>query len=151
LFAQTAIVSSDGLAIVANQQKLHVVDMAQSIRHACQDVEQHLYGDVFRCCHHFHGFALFHLSLRPTDLRIAEFAALSVLIESGTNRRLWNDPTAIRLSGIPAFDGFSTEITDIIAGIEENFDIKLGPAVTCFPYATGRNNWPPLRTGFSRA
>jgi S-(hydroxymethyl)glutathione synthase len=119
LFAQTAIVSSDGLAIVANPQKLYIVDKAQSIhRHACQECGAHLYGDVSDIDHHFYGLCFVHPELAtggPSGP--PEFAGfVSSLIESGTNPSLMEAiRRQLRLSGIPAFDGFSTEITDIIA------------------------------------
>jgi S-(hydroxymethyl)glutathione synthase len=119
LFAQTAVVSSDGLTIVANRQKLHVVDPAQSIRrHACQECGAHIYGDVSDVDHHFYGLCFVHPELAAdTPCGPPEFAGfVSSLIEAGTDPSLME---AIRrqlhLSGIPAFDGFSTEIMDIIA------------------------------------
>jgi len=88
-------------AIVANQQKLHVVDMAQSIRrHACQHVEHILwrFSDVD---HHFHGLCFVHPELAAYDLADRpEFAGfVSSLIESGTNPSLMGDPTATPLVG----------------------------------------------------
>jgi S-(hydroxymethyl)glutathione synthase len=119
LFAQTAVVSSDGLVIVSNQQKLHVVDRAQSIRrHACQECGAHLYGEVPDAEHHFYGLYFVHPELAAdTHCGPPEFAGfVSSLIESGTNPSLMEAiRRQLQWSGIPAFDGFSTEIMDIIA------------------------------------
>jgi hypothetical protein len=53
-FARPAVVSSDGLEIAANGDKLKVVDDCQSIRrHACKDCGAHLYGDVPNPDRHF--------------------------------------------------------------------------------------------------
>jgi S-(hydroxymethyl)glutathione synthase len=119
LFAQTAVVTSDGFELSANGQKLAIVDARQSIqRHACRDCGAHLYGDVPDVNHHFHGLCFVHPELaRDSVCGAPEFAGfVSSLIESGTCPSLM-EAIRGRLAAlkIPAFDGFSPEIMDIIA------------------------------------
>ena len=119
LFAQTAVVSSDGLEVIANQQKLRIVDATQSIeRHACCECGVHVYGDVQDVNHHFYGICFVHPELAADGACGApEFAGfVSSLIESGINPSLME---AVRRQlnslGIPAFDAFSPELMDVIA------------------------------------
>ena len=119
LFAQTAVVSSDGLKVTANGQKLAPVDTKQSIRrHACKDCGTHMYGDVPDINHHFHGLCFVHPELASDEpCGAPEFAGfVSSLIETGTSPSLM-EAVRGRLTSlnIPAFDGFSSEIMDLIA------------------------------------
>ena len=119
LFAQTAIISSDGFEVSANGDKLRVVDATQSIqRHACKDCGAHLYGDVPDVNHHFHGLCFVHPELaQDASCGAPEFAGfVSSLIESGTCPSLM-ESIRRRLAALKilACDGFSPEIMDVIA------------------------------------
>ena len=119
LFAQTAVVSSDGLEVAANGGKLAVVDPAQGIqRHACRECGAHMHGDIADVNHHFHGLSFVHPELAgDAAWGGPEFAGfVSSLIESGTSPSLMEAIRAGLASlSIPAYDAFSPEIMDLIA------------------------------------
>ena len=119
LFAQTAVVSSDGVELAANGGKLAAVDPAQGIvRHACRECGAHMYGEVADANHHFHGLSFVHPELAGNAACGGpEFAGfVSSLIESGTSPSLMEAIRArLRSLGIPAYDAFSPEIMDLIA------------------------------------
>lgn len=119
LLAQTAVVAADAAAITSGGAKLAVVDPTQSIkRHACQICGTHMIGTVEDPEHHFYGLAFVHPELATVPATgKPEFAGfVSSIIETGTSASAME---AVRRqlgqSWIPAFDGFSPEIMDIIA------------------------------------
>ncbi len=119
LFAQTAVVAGEGLEIGANAEKLAIVDSGQAIRrHACRVCGVHMHGDVPDINHHFYGLCFVHPELADEGSSSApEFAGfVSSLIETGTSPSLM-EAIRGRLTSlrIPAFDGFSSEIMDLIA------------------------------------
>lgn len=119
LLAQTAVVAADAAAIISGEGKVTVVDASQSIkRHACTDCGTHMMGTVEDPEHHFYGLTFVHpeLATRPAAGK-PEFAGfVSSIIETGTSASAME---AVRHKlgqhWIPAFDGFSPEIMDIIA------------------------------------
>ena len=119
IFAQTAVVASDGVEVLVNGHKLAVVDETQAIqRHACRECGVHMLGTVADVDHHFYGLTFIHPELASTAVCDApEFAGfVSSVIETGTSPSLM---AAIRnrltSSNIPAYDAFSPELMDIIA------------------------------------
>ncbi len=119
LFAETAVVSSNGLEPAANTHKLDVVDARQAVRrHACRDCGTHLFGDVPDVNHHFHGLCFVHPELADAAIAGApEFAGfVSSIIETGASPSLMQSVRRrLAALGIPAYDAFSSEIMDLIA------------------------------------
>jgi S-(hydroxymethyl)glutathione synthase len=88
LFAQVAVVPRDRLKIVANADKLAIVDPKATIqRHACKECGVHMYGRIENQQHPFYGLDFIHTELSPKQGWAApEFAAfVSSIIESGFN------------------------------------------------------------------
>ncbi|WP_299690749.1 S-(hydroxymethyl)glutathione synthase [Hydrocarboniphaga sp.] len=119
LFAQTAVVPAGTLHVIANEDKLSLVDASQSIkRHACRDCGVHMFGRVDDVDHHFYGLEFVHPELAiEADMPAPEFAGFtSSLVEAGKSP---SHMTAIRKRlaalGIPSYDAFSPELMDIIA------------------------------------
>ena len=119
LLAQTAVVSSAGLELGANQHKLAIVDPTAAVRrHACGDCGVHLYGDVPDLNHHFYGLCFVHPELAADGgCDTPEFAGfVSSIIETGTSPSLMRAVRSrLAALGIPAFDAFSSELMDLIA------------------------------------
>ena len=118
-FAQTAVVSSDGIEVTANADRLATVDPTQGVRrHACRDCGVHLYGDAADANHHFYGLCFIHPELAAEPpCGGPEFAGfVSSLIETGTSPSLMEAiRTRLAALKIPAYDAFSSEIMDLIA------------------------------------
>jgi S-(hydroxymethyl)glutathione synthase len=88
LFAQVAVVPRDRLKIVANGDKLAIVDQKATIqRHACKECGVHMYGRIENQAHPFYGLDFIHTELsREQGWAAPEFAAfVSSIIESGAN------------------------------------------------------------------
>ena len=119
LLAQTAVVPTGTLEMVANEGKLKVVDSKQKVqRHACTDCGVHMFGRATDPDHHFYGIDFVHPELAAGRCYAKpEFAGfLSSLIETGTPPSSMHAVReALAERGIPAFDAFSPEIMDVIA------------------------------------
>ncbi|WP_268161912.1 hypothetical protein, partial [Pasteurella multocida] len=77
----------DKVSVVANPQKLHIVDENAAIqRHACRECGAHLFGRIENKDHAFYGLDFVHTELSPQEGWSAPgFAAfVSSVIESGT-------------------------------------------------------------------
>jgi len=88
LFAQVAVVPRERLKVVANADKLAIVDSKATIqRHACKDCGVHMYGRIENQAHPFYGLDFIHTELsREQGWSPPEFAAfVSSIIESGYN------------------------------------------------------------------
>lgn len=86
-FAVIAVVPRDKVSVVANPQKLHIVDENAAIqRHACRECGAHLFGRIENKDHAFYGLDFVHTELSPQEGWSAPgFAAfVSSVIESGT-------------------------------------------------------------------
>jgi S-(hydroxymethyl)glutathione synthase len=86
LFAQVAVVPRERLRVVANADKLAIVDPKATIqRHACKDCGVHMYGRIENQQHPFYGLDFIHTELsREQGWSPPEFAAfVSSIIESG--------------------------------------------------------------------
>src|SRR5437016_14677571 len=56
LFSQVAVVSRDKVSVIANEDKLAVVDAKATIqRHACKECGVHMYGRIENNAHPFYG------------------------------------------------------------------------------------------------
>ncbi|HEX2528801.1 MAG TPA: S-(hydroxymethyl)glutathione synthase [Geminicoccus sp.] len=118
LFSIVGVVPQDKVEVVANGDKLHVVDPSATIqRHACRQCGVHLYG-IIEKDHPFKGLAFIHTEFsRDSGWAPPEFAAfVSSAIESGANP---SDMPAIRARlkelGLEPYDCLSPPLMDAIA------------------------------------
>jgi len=113
------VVPRDKLAVVANADKLRVVDSSAAIhRYACRDCGVHLYGRIENTAHPFYGFDFIHTELSPeTGWAPPEFAAfVSSIIESGTDPAEMGAVRArLRELGLEPYDCLSPPLMDAIA------------------------------------
>ncbi|MGR5309731.1 S-(hydroxymethyl)glutathione synthase [Photobacterium damselae] len=119
LFSQIAVVPSDKLTVIANANKLQVVDPAAVIkRHACKECGVHMFGRIEDSNHPFYGLDFVHTELSEQNGWTApSFAAfVSSIIEAGTDPK---DMDAIRSQfaeiGLPTYDCLSPALMDAIA------------------------------------
>jgi len=119
LFSQVAVVSSDKVRVVANGDKLKVVDPSATIqRHACTGCGVHMFGRIENKAHPFYGLDFIHTELSAEDGWAApEFAAfVSSIIESGASP---DNMGAIRARlkelGLEPYDALSPALMDAIA------------------------------------
>ncbi|BDR34680.1 glutathione-dependent formaldehyde-activating enzyme [Photobacterium damselae subsp. damselae] len=119
LFSQIAVVPSDKLTVIANANKLQVVDSAAVIkRHACKECGVHMFGRIEDSNHPFYGLDFVHTELSEQNGWTApSFAAfVSSIIEAGTDPK---DMDAIRSQfaeiGLPTYDCLSPALMDAIA------------------------------------
>jgi S-(hydroxymethyl)glutathione synthase len=88
LFAQVAVVPRERLRVVANADKLAIVDPKATIqRYACRECGVHMYGRIENQAHPFYGLDFIHTELSDQQgWSPPEFAAfVSSIIESGFN------------------------------------------------------------------
>lgn len=119
LFSQVAVVSRDNVSVIANEDKLAVVDSTATIqRHACKECGVHMYGRIENKEHPFYGLDFIHTE-RSNEAGWAppEFAAfVSSIIESGANP---DNMGAVRARlvelGLPPYDCLSPALMDAIA------------------------------------
>lgn len=119
LFAQTAVVASSGVAVIAHADRLKVVDDGQAIkRQACVECGVHMLGTVSDKAHHSYGLTFVHPELATADVATRpDFAGfVSSVIETGTSAsKMEAIRNALIAENIPPFDAFSPEIMDVIA------------------------------------
>ena len=119
LFSQVAVVSRDNVSVIANGDKLEVVDPKATIqRHACKECGVHMYGRIENQGHPFYGLDFIHTE-RSNEAGWAppEFAAfVSSIIESGASP---DNMGAVRARlvelGLPPYDCLSPALMDAIA------------------------------------
>jgi S-(hydroxymethyl)glutathione synthase len=119
LFAVVAVVSRDKLSVVANGNKLAIVDPSATIqRHACKGCGVHLYGRIENTKHPFHGLDFVHTELSSEQgWSPPEFAAfVSSIIEGGA------DPSGmgavrsrLKQLALEPYDCLSPPLMDFIA------------------------------------
>lgn len=119
LFSQVAVVPRENVAVIANQEKLVIVDESAAIqRYACQACGTHMYGRIENESHPFYGLDFVHTELSDDKGWSApQFAAfVSSIIETGTEPK---DMEAIRARfnqlGLPTYDCLSPALMDAIA------------------------------------
>ncbi|MCG3864526.1 MULTISPECIES: S-(hydroxymethyl)glutathione synthase [unclassified Photobacterium] len=119
VFSQIAVISRDNVEVIANADKLVVVDQNAAIkRHACKECGVHMYGRIEDTNHPFHGLDFVHTELSTDEGWSApEFAAfVSSIIETGTDPK---DMDAIRARlnelGLKPYDCLSPALMDAIA------------------------------------
>ena len=119
LFSQVAVVPRDNVSVIANEDKLVVVDPNATIqRHACKECGVHMYGRIENKEHPFYGLDFIHTE-RSNEAGWAppEFAAfVSSIIESGASP---DNMGAVRARlvelGLPPYDCLSPALMDAIA------------------------------------
>lgn len=119
LFSMVAVVPSDHLKVVANEDKLQVVDSSTTIqRHACKECGAHMFGRIENKAHPFYGLDFVHTELSDQQGWAApEFAAfVSSIIESGADPANMGAVRA-RLTelGLPPYDALSPALMDAIS------------------------------------
>jgi len=118
-FSVVAVVGRDKLSVVANGDKLKIVDANAAIqRHACSGCGVHMFGRIENQKHPFYGLDFVHVELsQDKGWQEPQFAAfVSSTIEGGTNPA---DMAAIRARfrelGLETYDALSPPLMDAIA------------------------------------
>ena len=119
VFSQIAVVSRDAVEVVANGQKLHVVDPSKTIqRHACSSCGVHMFVRIEKKDHAFYGLYFFHTELADKKgFGAPGFAAfVSSVIESGVApRRMAGIRARLQELGLPPYDVLSPPLMDALA------------------------------------
>ncbi|HEY0478788.1 MAG TPA: S-(hydroxymethyl)glutathione synthase [Kofleriaceae bacterium] len=118
-FSIVAVVASDQVAVLANADKLAVVDPSALIqRHACTACGTHMYGPVEKV-HAFKGLSFIHPELfSESGAPPPEFAAfVSSVIEDGVDPAQMPAIRArLRELGLEPYDCLSPALMDVLAG-----------------------------------
>ena len=119
LFSVVGVVPVDKVAVMAHEEKLHIVDESATIqRHACKDCGVHMYGRIVKE-HPFKGLDFIHTELSDQKgWQAPQFAAFcSSIIEQGF------DPSGMeavrgkfKSVGLETYDALSPALMDAIAG-----------------------------------
>ena len=119
LFSVVAVVPRDKLSVVANGDKLAVVDPKATIqRWACKQCGVHMYGRIENKGHPFYGLDFVHTELSSdTGWSAPEFAAfVSSTIESGADPAIMGAVRArLKQLGLEPYDCLSPPLMDFIA------------------------------------
>jgi S-(hydroxymethyl)glutathione synthase len=118
-FAMVAVAPRDNVTVVANADKLQVVDTSATIqRYACKVCGVHMYGRIENRNHAFYGLDFIHTELSPTSGWSAPgFAAfVSSVIEAGVDpAQMPQIRTRLKELGLEPYDCLSPELMDLIA------------------------------------
>ena len=118
-FSVVAVVPRDNVQVVANEQKLRVVDPSATIqRYACTACGVHMYGRIENKSHPFYGLDFIHPELfQETGAAAPEFAAfVSSIIESGfPPERMGEIRARLKELGLEPYDCLSPPLMDAIA------------------------------------
>ena len=119
LFSQVGAVARENLSVIANVEKLKVVDPAAPIkRYACTECGTHMYGRIDNPAHPLYGFDFIHTELSSdTGWAPAGFAAfVSSIIESGADPGRMDAVRArLRELGLEPYDCLAPGLMDFIA------------------------------------
>jgi S-(hydroxymethyl)glutathione synthase len=119
VFSQVAVVPRDKLAVIANEDKLRVVDPNATIkRYACKGCGVHMYGRIDNVNHPLYGFDFIHTELSNEEgWSPPEFAAfVSSIIESGYDpEQMGAVRQRLRQLGLEPYDCLSPPLMDFIA------------------------------------
>jgi S-(hydroxymethyl)glutathione synthase len=119
LFSQVAVVSRDKVQVVANEDKLQVVDPSATIqRYACRECGTHMFGRIENKAHPFYGLDFVHTELsQDKGWAAPEFAAfVSSIIESGADpANMGAVRTRLKELGLEPYDALSPPLMDAIA------------------------------------
>lgn len=118
LFSIVGVVPIDNVKIVANKNKLAIVDnKATILRHACKECGVHLFGRIEKK-HAFKGLDFVHVELSDEkDWQEPQFAAfVSSLIEQGFDPSGMDDVRSkLRSVGLEPYDALSPALMDALA------------------------------------
>jgi S-(hydroxymethyl)glutathione synthase len=119
LFSLVAVVPRDNVQVVANEQKLKIIDPSATIqRYACTACGVHMYGRIENKSHPFYGLDFIHPELfQETGAAAPEFAAfVSSIIESGVPpQRMGEVRARLKELGLEPYDCLSPPLMDAIA------------------------------------
>ena len=119
VFSQVAVVGRDSVEVIANGQKLKIVDASKTIqRHACTGCGVHMYGRIENREHPFYGLDFVHTELSPASgWSEPQFAAfVSSVIEAGVDpTRMDGIRGRLRELGLEPYDCLSPALMDAIA------------------------------------
>jgi S-(hydroxymethyl)glutathione synthase len=119
LFSVVGVVPREKVAVVANGDKLNVVDDKALIqRHACSECGTHLYGRIEDKGHAFYGLDFIHTELsKDTGWDGPGFAAfVSSIIESGTPPSKMADVRkTLHDKGLEPYDCLSPTLMDLLS------------------------------------
>ena len=118
-FSVVGVVPRDAVTVVANGDKLAIVDESATIRrHRCTGCGVHMYGRIENKDHPFYGLDFIHTELSSEEGWSApEFAAfVSSVIESGVDpSRMDGIRARLRELGLEPYDALSPPLMDAIA------------------------------------
>jgi S-(hydroxymethyl)glutathione synthase len=119
LFSLIAVVPSDKVEVLANGQKLKVVDPSKTIqRHACTVCGVHMHGPIVNPKHAFNGLTFIHAErFEGSGWAAPEFAAfVSSVIETGTDPELMSGIRArLKELKLEPYDALSPPLMDMLA------------------------------------
>jgi S-(hydroxymethyl)glutathione synthase len=120
IFSVVGVVPKENVAVMANAQKLTIVDPSATIqRHCCTHCGVHLYGRIEKTDHPFYGLDFIHVELsKDKGWNKHEFAAfVSSIIEAGSVRPRDMKKVRDRLKKLrlPPYDCLSPALMDAIA------------------------------------
>jgi S-(hydroxymethyl)glutathione synthase len=119
LFSQVAVVPSAKVKVVANEDKLQIVDPGTTIqRHACRECGVHMFGRIENKAHPFYGLDFVHTELSDKEGWAApELAAfVSSIIESGADPANMGAVRArLKELGLEPYDALSPALMDAIS------------------------------------
>ena len=119
LFSMVAVVPREKVEVIANGDKLRIVDESATIqRHACRECGVHMYGRIENKAHPFYGLDFVHTELSKEEGWSApEFAAfVSSIIESGAQPAQMGAVRArLKELGLEPYDCLSPPLMDAIA------------------------------------
>jgi S-(hydroxymethyl)glutathione synthase len=119
LFSQVAAISRENVRVVANEDKLQVVDPAAPIkRYACRACGVHMYSRVDNAKHPLYGLDFVHTELSAEEgWSPPAFAAfVSSIIESGADPANMDAVRArLRELGLEPYDCLTPQLMDFIA------------------------------------
>jgi S-(hydroxymethyl)glutathione synthase len=119
LFSMVAVVPSANVSVVEHEEKLKIVDPAQTIhRYACTACGVHMYGRIENKNHPFFGLDFIHteLSQEPGWAAPGFAAFVSSVIESGFDpNRMGEVRSRLRELSLEPYDALSPPLMDAIA------------------------------------
>ena len=119
VFSMVAVVPRENLRVVANENKLAIVDPSATIqRYACKDCGVHMYGRIENRNHPFYGLDFVHPELfRESGWAPPEFGAfVSSIIEQGfPPAKMGAVRDRLREVGLQPYDCLSPPLMDAIS------------------------------------
>jgi S-(hydroxymethyl)glutathione synthase len=119
MFSVVAVVGRDKVKVIANGDKLKIVDPKATIqRHACTGCGTHMFGRIENDKHGFYGLDFIHTELsKDRGWSPPEFAAfVSSVIETGTDpARMPAIRARLKQVGLPSYDCLSPPLMDYLA------------------------------------